>query len=68
MEGARRRDGEAWKVDGEGKESGLKLTNQCCSYYRLTAISEPSCVDCHDNNTIVSAWDEARQHDHLSTH
>ena len=52
---------------GEREESGPKLTNQCCSYHRLTAISEPSRVYRHDNNTIVSAGGEARQHDHLST-
>ena len=51
----------------EGEESELKLTSQCCSYDRVTAISVPSCVDCHDNNTIVGAWDEIRQRDHLTT-
>ena len=53
---------------GEGKECGLKLTSQCCSYDRVTAIFIPGCVDCRDSNSIVGAWDEVRQCDHLSTH
>ena len=59
---------ERWRDGGVGEESGMKLASQCCSHHRITAISEPSCVECCDDNTIVGAWDEARQRNHLSTH
>ena len=61
-------EGGGWRGGLSHRGRIVKFTCQCCSYDRVTAISEPSCVDCCDNNTIVGAWDEVRQGDHLPTH
>ena len=41
--------------DVEGEKCGRwKLTSSlCCSQHSITAVAEPSCVGCYDNNTVV---------------